>query len=243
MSEQNELSVDDILSKLDRNSRKARIISFVFTIAAVIALIVILFLTYQAKEKLNLLNKDVEVQQQKAEEQGKLAEEQRLIAEDRKAKNALLLNDFQSIANVQNSNKSCEEKKEETNKVLALNTKINDIFKEVTTPTPSPSISKDLADIKRVYIQIVDESQRAEAKRISQMLRSKGLNIPDIELVKGLKGKLGQTQIRYFNKEDEKNAQKLLGELGLPNAKILFTPLTAEKGQLEIWFADSSSKN
>jgi len=100
-----------------------------------------------------------------------------------------------------------------------------------------------LEGVKRVYIQIVDESQRTEAKKVSQLLSSKGVIVPGIELIKNLKGKLEQTQVRYFNKGDESYAQKLAARLNIPNAKVIFAPFSVEAGQMEIWFADNAAKN
>lgn len=242
MSHEKELNIDDILSKLDQNSRKARIISIAFTIFSVIILIGLLYLTYQANENLTLLNAEVEEKQ-------KLANQENIRFKDIKEKNDSLEEGFQKIADVQKSNTTCEEQKTATEQTLTQVSNITgvDLTQVKPAATPAPSVSKDLEGIKKVYIQIVDEAQRSDAITVSKALRSKGLNVPGIELVKALNGKIGQTQVRYFNKEDEARAQKLAEQLALlkiTNAKPVFTQLPAETGQLEIWFANSTvSKN
>jgi hypothetical protein len=232
MSQQTELTTDEILSKLDSNSRKARFISIGFTAASVVVLIVVLFLTYRATEKLNSINDEVA---KREKDLIAIADEQKNRADGLKSVKDALTAEIQNIAQVQNSNKSCEEKKQATDKVLTEVSNVVDLNAPKTTVNPTPS--KDPGGIRLVYIQIVDEAQRAEAKKVAQMLRAKGLNVPGIELVEKLKGKIPQTQVRYFNKSDENNATNLANQINIDNVKIVFTPLSAPSGQMEIWFA------
>ena len=237
---ENQFTKDELLSKLGDHSRKARIISVGFTVLSLIALIVILYLTYLANNKLVSLNKEIEQKEQQAKEFAELASLENEKAEGFKTERNDLGNQLQTIERIQESDKTCTEKTKETEKVLSQAGKIVDLSKVKSTPVPVPvnSKDKDLEGVKRVYIQIVDESQRAEAKKVSQTLRSKGVDVPGIELIKSLNGKLAQNQIRYFNKGDKESAHQLAAQLNLSNVRVIFAPYSVENGQMEIWFAD-----
>ncbi len=245
MLPEKELNVDEVLAKLDQKSRAAKFFSMALTILSVAILLILIFLSYQAGQKLYSLKADTEAAKKEADSYRILAEEESIKYTETKARKELLLEEMAKIAKVQNSNKSAEEKKENTTKVLSQVSNITgiDFTKIQPPPTPTPITSRDLAGISKVVIQIVDEAQRPDAKRISQILRSKGLNVPSIEFIRGLKGKIIFNQIRYFNNEDEKLAKKLesfLNSNGMEFTKIRFIPLSAEKGQLEIWFSDEA---
>ena len=136
-------------------------------------------------------------------------------------------------------NKSCQEQKEATKEALAQVSSIPGIDLTKPSPTQIPKVPTESKGNSLVYIQIVDESQREKAKTIAEMLRSKGYNVPGIELVKSLKGKVEQTQVRYFHQDEVVDARKLASLLKVGDLKLIFTPLPAPKGQMEIWFADN----
>ncbi|MDQ3181376.1 MAG: hypothetical protein M3Q33_12750 [Acidobacteriota bacterium] len=246
MVSEKKLQVDEVLAKLDQKSRAARIFSFALTGLSAAILLILVFLSYQAGQKLYSLKAETEAAKKEADSYRTLAEEESIKYTETKARKELLLEEIAKIANVQNSNKSSEEKKKNTTQVLSQVSNITgiDYTKAQPPAIPTSVTSKDLAGISKVVIQIVDEAQREDAKRISQILRSKGLNVPGIEFIRGLKGKIVRNQIRYFNNEDEKLANKLesfLSSNGVQFTKIRFIPLSAEKGQLEIWFSDEPS--
>ena len=234
------LQIDEVLAKLDQKSRAGRVFSIALTGVSVAILLILIFLSYQTGQQLYSLKQEADIYRN-------LAEEENIKYTETKARKEILLEEIAKIANVQNSNKSTEEKKENTTQVLSQVSNITGIDFTKTQPlsTSTPTTSKDFAGISKVVIQIVDEAQREDAKRISQILRSKGLKVPGIEFIRGLKGKIILNQIRYFNNEDEKPAKKLesfLNSNGVEFKKIRFIPLSAEKGQLEIWFSDEPSK-
>lgn len=95
----------------------------------------------------------------------------------------------------------------------------------------------------RVYIHIVDESQREKAKSYGKLLENNGFIVPGIENVGNIR--LTGTQIRYFrDKEDENLANKVkqLLESEIKNVRVQYVPgyedsTTMRPKHLEIWFA------
>lgn len=108
--------------------------------------------------------------------------------------------------------------------------------------TAKEEASAALASIPaRVFVHIASEAQRAKAKDIVSTLQQRGFVVPGIENVAG-KAKLPKnTNVLYFNAEDEPAAEaiaELLREKGVAGANARnVTRFKVKPGSLEVWFS------
>src|SRR5262249_52569576 len=112
-----------------------------------------------------------------------------------------------------------------------------------TNPIVTAKLDQHPNDLpKRVYIQIKDDSQKADATNIQKQLRDNGFVAPGIEIV-GAKMPL-QTELRYFRTSDEKQALELT-QLIQHGAQKKFIPgweTKAPLNQYELWLAPPPAK-
>ncbi|NTW54405.1 MAG: SPOR domain-containing protein [Chlorobaculum sp.] len=90
-----------------------------------------------------------------------------------------------------------------------------------------------------VYLQIGSERQRGLADKIGRALQQEGYRVPDIENVGGKTVMPSKTNVRYFNDQDQADAEKIVNILNQDgvSAEILRLQLKARPGSIEIWFS------
>lgn len=92
-----------------------------------------------------------------------------------------------------------------------------------------------------VYIQIPNVATRAAAERVRKALQDAGYSAPGVEIIDP-KFTPGTSEIRYFNKQDDKSAEEIAGiagAAGLPGPPYtvkLQDGFKAPAGQIELWF-------
>jgi hypothetical protein len=102
-------------------------------------------------------------------------------------------------------------------------------------PQIAPAVS---SAPKRIYLQVANEDQRANAEKIRAAFRDKGYLMPGIENV-GNRAP-AQPDVRYFRAEDKEAAETVARELiqlGINVGEPRQVPMKAQPGQLEIWLA------
>ncbi|MBS1788619.1 MAG: hypothetical protein JST85_12900 [Acidobacteria bacterium] len=98
----------------------------------------------------------------------------------------------------------------------------------------------------RVYMHIRNENQRNTARVILEKLARKGLNMPGIELVNF--GPTDQTELRFFRKSEEAEANEIAGflkELNITDAVPKYFPgfensTSLRSRHYEIWFSPTA---
>jgi hypothetical protein len=95
----------------------------------------------------------------------------------------------------------------------------------------------------RVYLQIVTAGDRAYANAVGERLEGAGFRVLGVEHVRNA-APLRNTELRYYKRADEPDAQRLLQALrvaGEPNAVLLYLGLEnntrVRPRHYEIWFA------
>jgi hypothetical protein len=95
----------------------------------------------------------------------------------------------------------------------------------------------------RVYLQIVTAGDRAYARAVGERLDASGFRVLGVEYVRNA-APLRNTELRYYKRADEPDAQRLLQALraaGEPNAVLLYLGLEnntrVRPRHYEIWFA------
>lgn len=100
----------------------------------------------------------------------------------------------------------------------------------------------------RVYMQIVAAGDRAYALRVGERLDSAGFTVIGVEHVRNA-APLRNTELRYYKRADEPDAQRLLQALraaGEPNAVLLYLGLEnntrVRPRHYEVWFAPGAGQ-
>lgn len=110
-----------------------------------------------------------------------------------------------------------------------------DVLKRLQVPIPA----KELAP--RVYVQISSEVQRAQARRLQDILTDLGYTVPPFEIV-GQKSP-ARNEVRFIYPEDQSQAERLAAYLRRVNFPVtvrqIATPHTgdAHPRHFELWFA------
>lgn len=234
MSAENELTANKILSKLDSNSRKARVISIILTALAILILGIVTYITAQAFVKYSSLLEKID------EEEEKLGAIQRKV-DDLNIK-------IKEAANSTNGKPECAETR---NILTAENTDIDvnpnptvsntPLKNSSVTPTPKKVTVADNGSPSAVYVHIVDESQKSDAQKLMNSLENGKFQFFDIETKKV---NISQTQIRFFGEGDEiraKDLAQLLRNKGI-SARVLKINYNSDKQNLplEIWFSNDA---
>lgn len=93
----------------------------------------------------------------------------------------------------------------------------------------------------QVYLHIGDESGRARALELSQLIRAAGFQPMGVENIAGKAIAPARTQVRYFNDADKEAADTVAGTLrshGVGDAAAQkVNLLKARPGSIEVWFA------
>jgi hypothetical protein len=125
-----------------------------------------------------------------------------------------------------------------------------ELVKELkASPDPGVRISAEAVFKKLpalVYIQIASEGQENKAKDIQQALQQQGISAPGFENI-GKKGKARippNTEVRYFNAEDQETADSIVAflkkEKGMSAATAVpVLSIKAKVGNVEIWFSST----
>ena len=233
METQTTQSVTDFLAKIEQNARKARIISLLITGLIIIAAVVVLTITVRQTNKAQNELSLIETEKTEAAEQL-----QKIQAESNAAKTKL--------EDTQKDLKAATEKLEvykEACKKLP-DTEQREVHKEIEKVNKIRDDDKNSSTnaVSRIYIQILNESQRVGARDIQAKLNGKKYRTPGIELVDLPKG-LEKTLVKYFDvkyKKDADDVVALLKSWGINDAVSEFTPLAdTPDGQLEIWFSSN----
>jgi hypothetical protein len=225
-------NTDEMLAILDSQSRKARIISLVITactLALGLALLIGLFYSAnslvekraelsQANAELSLANADLFNKKAAANEATIEAAQARAQYEWIENKAAKIKEFLDEACKKQNCNTSPDAEIREAREVLGASTK--------------GSNSK-----KTVYVQIVDCEQRERVKGIIKNLNGE-FYFHGIQCLENLKGKILETQVKYFNENDLLFARDLVTKLGNQNINAnLVLAKGSDNSPLEIWFS------
>ncbi len=122
----------------------------------------------------------------------------------------------------------------EAKQLVVASRKIQDRVRETLAETPSRSSP-------RVFLHIADENQRDSARHLQAALIERGFIVPGIENVGRIGAKIPQekSEVRYFHREDEKDAVRLTGALENEGVRAKIKPLFHEKneplGKFEVW--------
>jgi len=100
----------------------------------------------------------------------------------------------------------------------------------------------------RVYLQIVNEDDRDYAKQVGKMLQDHGLLVLAVEYVSKAAG-LKQTQVRYYKKAEEPEAERirdLLKQSGETGAITVYLKqdnnTKVRPNRFEVWFASHAAR-
>ena len=220
-SMEKEQNINDILTNLDNKSRKARYLSLLITgLTMVIGASIIIGLLYIANKELDTLKKQKD-----------------LITKDIQ----LLQEQKSNVANnLQNGTGNCEEKISEA--VTALKSEpipVNSVQPPLTpTPTPKPTPQPTVKGKRTVYVQFADCSQLAKVKeRVSAL--SANYTFPGFDCRGGkLKGRIPETQVKYFLDNDGLAAEALADELKKQQIAVKVVHAKGNSPILEIWFSE-----
>ncbi len=222
-----ERSLDHFVDGLEKRARAARTISVAITIGVVVIGAATVFFTIrQIRKQINSeREKLVGLQQETLDTQTKLGN----------AKEDLALTQHQlDVARNALSQVPADQRQE-------LLKKGEEITNEQDT--------KDGSATPSVFLQILDNSQRAQANAIAGKLKSSGFKVQGVEWVRVPVG-IKQTVVKYFQPEFADEAQKIVGILKQSGVQASALSQNASVGQVEIWFStdafpakDASSNN
>jgi hypothetical protein len=101
--------------------------------------------------------------------------------------------------------------------------------------------------LPRVYLQIVDEADRAWADEVRRRFVAAGLVVPGIELVRAAAG-LRATQVRYYRQSELPGARRVhdaLGQMGVQAELVdlkLGDSARVRPNHFEVWFVAGSRR-
>ena len=129
---------------------------------------------------------------------------------------------------------TCPEFKQQIKVALASSSETRGNFQTVAAASP---VIAQL--VPRVYIHIRDESQRGAAQEVQKALENKNFVVPGIEKVNT--GPT-QTDLRYFDRNDQNLASSVVAALPMLNAKAIYVSGYENSPgirphHLELWFA------
>lgn len=96
--------------------------------------------------------------------------------------------------------------------------------------------------LPRVYIQIVNEDQREDARAAQNLLENRQLIVPGIQKVNSTSA---NTELRYFRKSEEQEAKQIAESLKNFNVQTIYIPGNEDSTAMrprhyELWFAKKS---
>jgi hypothetical protein len=106
--------------------------------------------------------------------------------------------------------------------------------------------ARDL-NLPRIFIQIKKEENKSAAQAVRAALRTKGIVVPDIDIVDVV---TAASELRYFRKEDEPEAKEIQKLLSDRNVQVSLKDLSGEEiakkmihpRRYELWFAPGEPK-
>lgn len=153
---------------------------------------------------------------------------------------------------IKEKEKSAEAKQKEIDDLDSKIRAMNDILSNVRDKAPTlaqdavkQTIESDprrASILPRIYLHIIDESQRKRAKDIGSVLQKNGYIVPSIEYVGQRIPNFPRTQLRYFNKDEQelKDVNDILQILKNESVKIIDRPIEPSNNirprHYEIWF-------
>lgn len=117
----------------------------------------------------------------------------------------------------------------------------------VVAASQTKELTQSVTPLKpRVYIQIQDDSQKEETEKIREKLKKAGFLAPDIEQLDA--GPSTNTEVRFFRKEEDDGAKKILQvlqESGVTDVATKFIPGYEDSKKMranhyEVWFAPNA---
>ena len=111
--------------------------------------------------------------------------------------------------------------------------------------SPEQSVTDTIKQLPaRVYLQIFSDGQREKAKEVQTGLGNQGFIAPGVENVSDKVKPIAETQVRYFNPQDQDNALRVrdvLSSKGISNSQVMQVPLKnkPKPGTIEVWFGKS----
>ena len=204
-----ERSLDHFVESLEKRARIARTISVAITIGVVVIGVVTVFFTSR------------QIRQRIGEEQGKLTELQGKID---KAKEDLDVTQHQLDVNRNALSQLAPEQR------AAL---LNE-GEKITNQQEGSSSAK-----AKVYLQILDNTQRAAATAIGRKLTSNGFDVQGVEWVTVSVG-IKQTLVKYFKPEFADEAQQIVSILKQSGIQAVAVAPNVSSGQIEIWFSNDA---
>jgi len=208
-----ERSLDHFVDRLEKRARAARTISIAITIGVlVIGAVTVFFTIRQIRKQIN-------------EEKGKLAEVQQQTVEAQ-TKLEKLKREYDVV-------QQQSEVRRNALSLLPADTQ-QDLINKGEQITIDQNANDSAAP--NVYLQILDNNQRAQANAVAAKLKSNGLKVQGIEWVR-IQVALKQTLVKYFKPEFADEAQKIVGVLKQSGIQANAVSLNASTGQIEIWFS------
>jgi hypothetical protein len=211
--QQDHHSFDGFIDSLEKRARSARTVSIAITIGTITLAALTLFFTIrqirqQISKEQDALN-SLKVERQKTQDDlARLKQEY-----DATVQQLNVSRDLSHIALAQLP----EEKQE------ALIKKAVEINQ---TPSDSP----------KVYLQILDNTQREQANGIGNRLKNAGFKFQGVEWVR-VPVTLKQTQVKYFRSEFADEAQKITALLKQSGIQATPVGISTGAGQIEVWFS------
>jgi uncharacterized membrane-anchored protein YhcB (DUF1043 family) len=220
MSNDVESRFDELLERVEKRARAARIISILLTVIPVVMGLAFLYITIRQVEKAR----------------SELAQTQQQIAD--------------ANVELDKTRQEIEEKKKEIAERDKQVEVYGEVVRDITKDLPATDVDKRILKPNsttaqlppRIYVQIRDESQRGKTKEIVKKLEERGFLVPGIERV--ARG-AGSTEVKFFKQAEKDEAEKItavLHELGIRDARAVyvrgFENSTAIRPRhYEIWFA------
>jgi uncharacterized membrane-anchored protein YhcB (DUF1043 family) len=219
MVDQHADSLDGFLETLEKRSRAARTISIVATVAVIAIGVVVLFFTIRAVT--NEQKKLATVQQQVAAANNQLA----------KAKAELKqVNETRAV-------RYSDSYDEVLARYVPDKAKRDELLEEAAKSREKGSAKP------KVYLQILNNGQRPQARAVSDVLVKNRVNVQGIEWVRVPVSGIDNTEVRYFREDYVDEAQRivsLLQEAKVQNAKAVPVNLAAGTAQIEVWFSPNA---
>lgn len=132
------------------------------------------------------------------------------------------------------------EKKNSNNATVAELESLNKIQERIAARNESLAPPAEVKySVPRLFIHIGNESQRADMKKLQDIVRQLGFAIPGIELIKNPEALPVNPNVRYFNEEDAESALQVVEQLKTLGYATAFPyrvkGFKAHVGTLEVW--------
>ena len=214
MAKESSRTLDGFLEALEKRTRAARTISIAITAGLIVlAAITLYFAIHTIRRQVSL-------------EQDKLKDVQQQVAAAK-----------DELQKIQESLKATSQSRDDLRTALAQ--AVPEKGRREALLENAAKINQTSSNSPKVYLQILDNDQRPQAKVVSDVLTRKGFKVQGIQWIRLPVTGINKTQVRYFRPDfadEAKQIAALLQQAGVSEATAVPLNLSADTGQIEVWF-------